>query len=65
MLAGTSTSVPQRADGLVEMIRQIKVARDNAQRTRTRSIMMLKIVVVNAPSEIREQLDHRGNKAFQ
>ena len=64
VLAGTSTAVPKSADGLVEMIRQIKVARYIAQKARTNAIVTLKAVVVNAPPEIREQLDHLGGKAL-
>ncbi len=64
VLALTSSSVPKSADCLVEMIRQIKVARDNAQNARTSAIVTLKTVVVNAQPEIREQLDHSGDKAL-
>ena len=64
VLAGTSCSIPKSAEGLVEMIRQIKVARDNAQKARTSAIVTLKTVVVNAPAEIREQLDVLGDKAL-
>ena len=64
VLAGTSSSIPKSADGLVEMIRQIKVARDNAQKARTSAIVTLKTVVVNAPPDFRAQLDHLGDKAL-
>jgi transposase len=64
VLAGTASSVPKSAEGIVEMIRQIKVARDNAQKARTSAIVTLKTVVVNAPAEIREQLDVLGDKAL-
>ncbi len=62
--AGTSSSVPKSADGLVQMIRQIKVARDHAPKAETSAIVTLKTVVVNAQPEIREQLDHLGDKAL-
>lgn len=64
ILAGTSTAIPKSADGMVEMIRQIKVARDIATKGRTSAIITLKTIVVNAPPEIREQLDHLSDKAL-
>ena len=39
ILAGTSTTIPKTADGLVEMIRQVKVARDTARKGRTSAII--------------------------
>ncbi|MDE0170370.1 MAG: hypothetical protein OXS29_12815 [bacterium] len=38
-LAGTSTAVPKTADGLVEMIRQVKVARDTARKGALRELV--------------------------
>ena len=64
VLAGTSTAVPKSADGVVEMIRQIKVARDVATKARTSAIVTLKTIVVNAPPALREQLDPLGDKAL-
>ncbi len=64
VLAGTSTAVPKSADGVVEMIRQIKVARDIATKGRTSAIITLKTIVVNAPPELREQLDPLADKAL-
>lgn len=64
VLAGTSTAIPKSADGVVEMIRQIKVARDIATKGRTSAIITLKTIVVGAPPEIREQLDHLSDKAL-
>lgn len=48
----------------MEMIRQINVARDNAQTARTSAIVTLKTIIVDATPEIREQLDHLGDKAL-
>ena len=64
VVAGTSTAVPKSADGVVEMIRQIKVARDVATKGRTSAIITLKTIVVNAPSVMREQVDHLSDKAL-
>src|SRR4051794_4711165 len=56
VLAGNSTAVPKAADGVVEMIRQIKVAKDVAVKARTSAMITLKSVLVNAPTELREAL---------
>lgn len=52
VLAGVATAVPKTADGQVEMIRQIKIARDTAVKARTSAIITLKQIVVNAPASL-------------
>jgi transposase len=64
VLNGNATSVPKTADGLSEMIRQVKVARDTARKGRTSAIITLKTIVVNAPAELRETLDGLADKAL-
>jgi transposase len=64
VLAGTSSAIPKSADGMVEMIRQIKVARDTATKGRTSAIITLKTIIVNAPPEMRDQLDHLSDKTL-
>lgn len=64
VLAGVATAVPKTADGQVEMIRQIKVARDTAVKARTSAIITLKQIVVNAPASLREELAALGDKAL-
>lgn len=56
VLNGQATAVPKTADGTVEMIRLIKVAKDVAVKARTSAMISLKAVLVNAPAELREQL---------
>jgi len=56
VLAGTSTTIPKSGDGTVEMIRQIKIARDTARKGRSSAIITLKTVIVNAPPQLRESL---------
>jgi len=56
VLAGTSTNIPKSGDGVSEMIRQIKIARDTARKGRTTAIITLKTIVVNSPAELRESL---------
>jgi transposase len=62
VLSGTATSVPKSADGLAEMIRQIKIARDTARKGRTSAIITLKQIIVNAPAELRETFDGLGDR---
>jgi transposase len=64
VLAGNSAAVPKTADGHVEMIRQIKVARDTAVKARTAAIITLKQIVVNAPALLREELTSLSDKAL-
>ncbi len=54
VLAGHATAIPKSADGAVEMIRTIKVAKDVAVKARTSAMITLKQVLVNAPTELRE-----------
>ena len=42
VLAGQATATPKTADGAVEMIRQLKVARDTAVKARTAAMNTLK-----------------------
>lgn len=64
VLNGQSTATPKSADGTAEMIRQVKVARDTAVKAKTSAIITLKQIVVNAPTELREELDPLGDKAL-
>lgn len=57
VLAGTATAVPKSGDGTVEMIRQIKVAKDTAVKARSQAMVTIKTIIVNAPEQLREQLD--------
>ena len=49
VLAGQSTATPKTADGAVEMMRQLKIARDTAVKARTTAMITLKQIVVNVP----------------
>ena len=64
VLSGTATAVPKAADGLAEMIRQVKIARDTARKANTAAIVALKAMVINAPAELRESLDALSDKAL-
>ena len=54
VLAGQSTAIPKTADGAVEMMRHLKVARRTAVKARTSAMITLKQIVVTAPPELRE-----------
>jgi transposase len=64
VLSGQASAVPKTADGMCEMIRQVKIARDTAVKSRTQALITLKCIVVNAPSELREQISALTDKAL-
>ena len=57
VLAGQATARPKSGSSTIEMIRQIKVARDTAVKARTQAMVTLKTLIVNAPAALREQID--------
>lgn len=61
-ISGQAAAVPKTADGTVEMIRQIKIARDTARKARTSAIVTLKALIVTCPDELRAQLDGLTDK---
>lgn len=64
VLAGIATAVPKTADGNVEMIRTIKVAKDVAVKARTSAMISLKAALVTAPADLREQLQTLSKMAL-
>ena len=62
VLAGVATAIPKAADGMAEMVRQIKIARDSAVKARTTAMVTLKTLLVNAPSRVREALEPLTNQ---
>lgn len=64
VLSGAATAVPKTADGSVEMIRQVKIAKDTATKARSQAIITLKTILVNAPAELREVLEPLGDRAL-
>jgi hypothetical protein len=55
-LAGHANAVPKTNDGTVEMLRQIKIAKDTAVKARTAAMISLKTVIVTAAPQLREEL---------
>ena len=62
VLAGVVSGIPKAADGMAEMVRQIKIARDTAIKARTAAMVTLKTLLVNAPSRVREALEPLTNQ---
>lgn len=56
VLAGTATATAKSAEGTVEMVRHIKIARDGAGKARTQAMVTLKALIVTVPDELRQQL---------
>jgi transposase len=56
VLASTS---PKRTDGVVEAIRQLRLARDSAVKARSAALCQLSKITVTAPDELRQQLRRR------
>jgi transposase len=54
VLSGQATGIPKSADGNVEMIRVLRVARRSAMRAKIAAINQLHALVVSAPDELRE-----------
>ena len=54
--AGHATAVPKTADGAVEMMRPLKVARDTAVKARSAAMVTLQQILVHAPPHLREAL---------
>lgn len=57
VLSGSGTATPKLADGQVEAIRLIKIARDTAVKAHTTTIVTLKAVIVTASDDLRSQLE--------
>ncbi len=57
VLSGRATATPKAADGQVEMVRQVKIAKDTAVKARTQAMVTLKTLLITAPAELREGLE--------
>jgi hypothetical protein len=56
VLAGRALAIPKLAEGAVETIRLVKIARDGAVRAQSQAMITLKAVLVTAPDELRAEL---------
>lgn len=57
VLSGSGTATPKLANGAIEAIRLVKIARDSAVKVRTTTIISLKAVLITAPDELRRALE--------
>ncbi len=57
VLAGKATATPKLANGLVEAIRLVKIARDTAVKAHSTAIITLKATLVTASDELRGELE--------
>ena len=61
---GYGVGLSRTADGAVEMMRQLKVARDSAVKARTTAMSTLTQILVNAPPVLREPLQALTDRAL-
>jgi transposase len=57
VLAGTATATPKLADGIIEAIRLVKIARDTAVKVKTQAMVALKATLVTAADALRAELE--------
>lgn len=57
VLAGLATAVPKTADGAIEALRVLKIARDTAVKARTTAMITLKATLVTADDQLRAELE--------
>ncbi len=55
-LAGKASATPKQTDGIVESIRQLRVARQGAIKARTAAMAQLRDLIITAPEPLREGL---------
>jgi transposase len=61
VLAGTATATPKTADGDIETLRLVKVARDTAVKAHSQAMITLKATLVTASDELRASLEPLTN----
>ena len=57
VLSGVGTAIPKLADGAIEALRIVKIARDSAVKMRSTTIISLKTVLITAPDVLRCKLE--------
>jgi transposase len=55
-LSGKADAIPKRTDGIVESIRQLRLARQSAVKARSAAMVQLRDLIITAPQPLREQL---------
>lgn len=57
VLAGEATATPKTSDGVIEVLRLVKIARDTAVKAQTQAMVALKATLVTANDELRAGLE--------
>lgn len=57
VLSGQAVAEPKPQSGRVEMIRHLKIVRDTAVKSRSQAMVTLKSLIINAPAELRANLE--------
>lgn len=57
VIAGQRMATPKSADGAVEVLRLVKIARDTAVKARSQAMIALKAVLVTAEDDLRAELE--------
>jgi transposase len=65
VLSGEATAVAKTTTGVVEAVRQLRIARETAVKARTAALCTLGELIVTAPAELRESLGARKTLAGQ
>jgi transposase len=60
VLSGEATGLAKRRDGRIEAIRNLRVARNSAVKSRVAALVQLGQVIVTAPAPLRETIEGRG-----
>ena len=61
VLSGRARVQPKTGDGHVEMLRHVRMARCSAVKAQTVAMNQLKAILVTAPPQLRERLEHLAN----
>jgi len=64
VLAGLATATPKSAEGEAEMIRQLKIAHDQAVEQRSSAMVTMKAMLVHAPDDLRRQTARKSQSAL-
>lgn len=63
VLSGEATTIPKDTTGIVEAIRQLKIARDSAVKSRTIALQNIRDLLVTGPADLRESVTGLSLKA--
>ena len=58
-LAGNATTIPKQTDGIIESIRQLRIARESAVKARSAAIAAATELIITVPQQLRDRLSCR------